>query len=206
MAPKDNLRQPAPSKRKVSRQVSRHQVAPKPRDKQTQLVVGVIALMVVLAVAVMFWPRGLGEPTVAKVVTNQGEFTMHLYAERMPITVANFVKLAEEGFYDGLKFHRVEDWVVQGGDPSGDGTGGPGYTIQFESFRWLRHDRGAIGMARRSDDRNSAGSQFYIVKEAAPSLNSEYAIFGKVVEGMDVVDKLVKDDTIVSVTIVSKPQ
>jgi cyclophilin family peptidyl-prolyl cis-trans isomerase len=169
------------------------------------MVIGAIALMAVLAIAVMFWPRSLGAVTVVKVVTDKGEFTMNLYGERMPITVANFVKLAEEGFYDGLKFHRVEDWVVQGGDPAGDGTGGPGYTIQFETYRWLRHDRGAIGMARRADDRNSAGSQFYIVKEEAQSLNREYAIFGKVVDGMDVVDKLVANDKIVSVTVVSKP-
>lgn len=205
MATKDGARGSVPNKHKVSRQVSRHQAPPKARDKQSLMVIGAIALMAVLAIAVMFWPRSLGAVTVVKVVTDKGEFTMNLYGERMPITVANFVKLAEEGFYDGLKFHRVENWVVQGGDPSGDGTGGPGYTIQFETYRWLRHDRGAIGMARRADDRNSAGSQFYIVKEEAHSLNREYAIFGKVVEGMDVVDKLVKDDKIVSVTVVSKP-
>ena len=98
MAAKDTGRPAASGKRRVSRQVARHQVAPKKRDRQSQLIIAVIALMVVLSVAVMFWPRSLGDPTIVKVVTDKGEFTMHLYRERMAITVDNFLKLAKEGF------------------------------------------------------------------------------------------------------------
>ncbi len=204
MAPKESRE--AAGRRKVSRQVARHRPEAKPRDKQSMTVLGVIALMLVLAAAVMFWPPSLGPATVVKVETSKGTFTMNLYGTRMPKTVENFVKLAEEGFFDGLTFHRVENWVVQTGDPNGDGTGGPGYTIPFERFRGLRHDRGAVGMAR-SAELDSGGSQWYVVKEPAHSIDGSYAVFGKVVEGMEeVVDKLVKDDTVTSVTVMEEPQ
>lgn len=204
MSPKESRE--APGRRKVSRQVARHKPQAKPRDKQSTLIMAAIGLMFLLAALVIFWPQSLGPATVIKVETNKGAFTMHLYGQRMPKTVANFVKLTEEGFFDGLKFHRVLDWVVQTGDPTGEGAGGPGYTIPFESFRGLRHDRGAVGMAR-SEPLDSGGSQWYVIRKATHQLDRQYAVFGKVVEGMEeVVDKLVEDDTVTSVTIVSKPQ
>lgn len=114
-----------------------------------------------------------------------------------PKTAANFAKLVSQGFYDGLTFHRVIDgFMIQGGDPDGNGTGGPGYTIEgeFEANgvpNPLKHDRGVISMARASDP-NSAGSQFFIVQADSPFLDGQYAAFGKVVMGMDEVDKIAK--------------
>jgi len=167
---------------------------------------GVIALMIVLAAAVIFWPPNFGTPTVVKLETEKGDIVLNLYGKVMPRTVANFVRLVEEEFYNDLTFHRVEDFVLQGGDPNADGTGGPGWTIEFESYRKLRHVRGALGMARSPLDVNSAGSQFYIIKTPAHTLDGGYAVFGRVAEGMDVVDQMEVGDKIISATIVSKPQ
>ena len=116
--------------------------------------------------------------------TDKGNIELELYPEKMPITVENFLKLVKEGFYDGLTFHRVENWVVQGGDPLGNGTGGPGWTIKLETHPDLKNVKGALAMARSSDP-DSAGSQFYILKNTWP--NGQYAVFGKVTKGMDVV-------------------
>ena len=119
-----------------------------------------------------------------------------LYPELAPNTVANFVSLAGKGFYDGLIFHRViSGFMIQGGDPTGTGMGGPGYTIKGEFARngyrenTLRHTRGVISMAR-SGMPNSAGSQFFIMHADAPHLDGSYAAFGKVIEGMDTVDAI----------------
>ncbi|MGI6082955.1 MAG: peptidylprolyl isomerase [Limnochordia bacterium] len=127
--------------------------------------------------------------------TSKGSIKVVLRGDLMPLTVANFVKLAERGFYDDGVFHRVEDWVVQGGDPEGTGAGGPGYTIKLETHPSLRNVRGAIAMAR-STHPDSAGSQFYILKADAERLDGQYAVFGQVIEGMDVVDRLVVGDEI----------
>jgi peptidyl-prolyl cis-trans isomerase B (cyclophilin B) len=125
--------------------------------------------------------------------TDRGQIVMEVYPDLMPATVANFDKLVQSGFYNGLKFHRVEDWVIQGGDPIGNGTGGPGWKIRLETNPQLPNVRGAVGMARAMDP-DSAGSQFYILKQDAPSLDGGYAVFGKVVQGMDVVDQIQKGD------------
>ncbi|MDK2821143.1 MAG: peptidyl-prolyl cis-trans isomerase [Clostridia bacterium] len=125
--------------------------------------------------------------------TNKGTFEIELYPKLMPKTVANFEKLVDSGFYNNLTFHRVEDWVVQGGDPLGNGTGGPGWTIELEVNPKLKNVRGAVGMAR-SLDPNSAGSQFYILKKDAPGLDGQYAVFGKVVKGMEIVDRIQPGD------------
>nr|WP_300957838.1 peptidylprolyl isomerase [Faecalibaculum rodentium] len=115
-----------------------------------------------------------------------------------PETVQNFVKLANEGFYDGLTFHRlIEGFMAQGGDPNGDGTGGAEEDIQGEFLsngfnNSLKHVRGTVSMAR-SGDPDSASSQFFIVQEDTPSLDGEYAAFGTVTSGMDVVDKILED-------------
>lgn len=132
--------------------------------------------------------------------TAKGPIKIALRGDLMPLTVANFTKLAGSGFYDNLIFHRVENWVVQGGDPEGTGTGGPGYTIKLETHTAMRNVRGAIAMARASHP-DSAGSQFYILKTDAEWLDGQYAVFGQVIEGMEVVDALVAGDVIMSVTV-----
>lgn len=119
-----------------------------------------------------------------------------LYPDIAPKTVANFVELAEKGFYDGLIFHRViPGFMIQGGCPDGTGMGGPGHTIPGEfnmnGFQNnLEHDRGVLSMARAMDP-NSAGSQFFIMVEKSPHLDGQYASFGKIIDGMDVADKIV---------------
>jgi len=121
--------------------------------------------------------------------TDRGNIELELYPEKMPVTVENFLKLTNSGFYNGLTFHRVEHWVVQGGDPRGNGTGGPGWTIRLETHPELKNVRGAVAMARAAHP-DSAGSQFYILKTDAPWLDGQYAVFGRVTAGMDVVDGL----------------
>lgn len=128
-------------------------------------------------------------------VKDYGVIKVELNADEAPITVTNFVKLAKEGFYDGLTFHRIIDgFMIQGGDPNGDGTGGSDETIKGEFSannvdNILKHTRGAISMAR-SQDYDSASSQFFIVHQTYPSLDDQYAVFGYVYEGMDVVDQI----------------
>src|SRR3989338_2427882 len=138
--------------------------------------------------------------TYAIVETSKGNFTILLY-EDTPVTTENFVTLAQSGFYDGLTFHRYEPgFVIQGGDPNGDGTGSSGKTIPLETNPELTHVKGAVAMARAQDP-NSASSQFYITLEDAHFLDGNYAVFGKVIEGMDVVEKLRAGDKMDKVTI-----
>ena len=126
---------------------------------------------------------------------NGKQIKLELYPEAAPITVQNFIDLVKKEFYNGLTFHRViAGFMIQGGCPKGDGTGGPGYHIKGEFSQNgvsnpIRHTRGVISMARAMDP-NSAGSQFFIMHEDAPHLDGSYAAFGKVVEGMDVVDEI----------------
>lgn len=126
---------------------------------------------------------------------------LELYSEIAPNTVNNFISLVKKGYYDGIIFHRViEGFMIQGGDPKGVGSGGPGYTIKGEfaknGFKKnnLRHARGVISMARTMMP-NSAGSQFFIMHQNAPHLDGQYAAFGKVIEGMEVVDKIAAVET-----------
>jgi peptidyl-prolyl cis-trans isomerase B (cyclophilin B) len=130
--------------------------------------------------------------------TAKGNIVLEVYPELMPVTVGNFEKLVQSNFYDGLKFHRVEHWVIQGGDPKGNGTGGPGWSIPLETSDQLNNLRGALAMAR-SIHPDSAGSQFYILKTDASWLDGDYAVFGKVTEGMDVVDQIAQGDVMESV-------
>ncbi len=126
--------------------------------------------------------------------------TGELYPDVAPATVENFKKLAGENFYDGLIFHRViKGFMIQGGDPEGTGMGGPGYTIkgEFSSNGFkndLKHEKGVLSMARAMDP-DSAGSQFFIMHESAPYLDGEYAAFGKITEGLDVIDKIAETET-----------
>lgn len=132
-----------------------------------------------------------------------GEIRIELFPEDAPKTVENFVTLAKKGFYDGLTFHRVvAGFVVQGGDPKGDGTGGPGYTINAE-FNERKHVRGTLAMAR-SQHPDSAGSQFYITFGPQPGLDRQYTVFGQVVSGMEHVDTIQVGDTMRSVTIIEE--
>ncbi len=137
----------------------------------------------------------------ALIKTSAGDITVALYGADAPLTVANFTKLAQAKFYDGLKFHRVEPgFCIQGGDPNGNGSGGPGYSIKLEIAPKLRHVTGALAMARAQDP-DSAGSQFYIVPAPQAGLDDQYAVFGKVINGMDVVKKVKVGERIISVTI-----
>lgn len=134
-------------------------------------------------------------PIVTIKMKKGGVIKAELYPEKAPNTVNNFIYLIKKGFYDDLTFHRViKGFMIQGGDPNGNGTGGPRYTIKGEftanGFKNdLKHTRGVLSMAR-SRNPNSAGSQFFIMHQDAPHLDGQYAAFGKVVAGMDVVDKI----------------
>ncbi|KPJ61722.1 MAG: peptidylprolyl isomerase [Latescibacteria bacterium DG_63] len=131
--------------------------------------------------------------------TERGEIVIRLLGKEAPNTVENFVRLAQDGFYDGLTFHRVvPNFVIQGGCPRGDGWGGPGYTIRCEINR--RHYlSGAVGMALAGKD--TGGSQFFITHSPQPHLDGRYTIFGQVIRGMDVVDSIERGDRIVEVRI-----
>jgi len=141
---------------------------------------------------------------IAVIETAKGVIKIKLYPEDAPKTVENFVKLANKGFYNGLTFHRVEPgFVIQGGDPKGDGTGGPGYSIPDEKNAKLKHNRGAVAMAKSSAP-NSAGSQFYIViDKPAPQLDGGYTVFGQVISGQSVAEKIAKGDKMTKVYIMA---
>ena len=130
-----------------------------------------------------------------------GDISIVFFPEDAPKTVENFVGLAKKGFYDGLTFHRVvPDFVVQGGCPKGNGTGGPGYQIKAE-FNQQKHMRGTVAMAR-SQDPDSAGCQFYVCYGPTPHLDGQYTVFGQVVAGMELVDRIKQGDRMTSVRIV----
>lgn len=120
-----------------------------------------------------------------KFVTNMGEFVAEMFEDKAPVTTKNFIDLVEKGFYDGIIFHRVIDgFMIQGGDPTGTGMGGPGYRIKDEFGEGLRHDdEGILSMANAGP--NTGGSQFFITLDVTPWLDGHHAVFGKVVEGMD---------------------
>lgn len=126
----------------------------------------------------------------ATIETNKGTLRVELFEERAPKTTANFIELAEKGFYDGVVFHRViQGFMIQGGDPTGTGRGGPGHTIPDEFHPELRHDAaGVLSMANAGPD--TGGSQFFITLAATPWLDDKHAVFGRVVEGMDVVERI----------------
>lgn len=161
-------------------------------------------LIVFGAVLTLVHGMGLGQvwaaenpnPIVNIDMGDLGAIAIELYPDVAPNTVRNFIYLVKQGFYDGLTFHRViPGFMIQGGDPKGTGTGGPGYSIKGEFscngfLNDLKHERGVISMARTNDP-NSAGSQFFIMVDSAPHLDGSYAAFGKVISGMDVVDKIV---------------
>jgi peptidyl-prolyl cis-trans isomerase B (cyclophilin B) len=132
--------------------------------------------------------------------TSRGTIVVELAPEKAPLTVANFVNLAKHGFYDGLNFHRViPDFMIQGGCPNGTGTGGPGYRFEDETRNGLTHERGVLSMANAGPNTN--GSQFFITHVATPWLDGKHTVFGKVIEGLDVVDSVAQGDVINKVTL-----
>lgn len=143
------------------------------------------------------------KPLTATIETDKGPIRLTLYADRTPITAANFVNLARRGYYDGVIFHRViDDFMIQGGDPTGTGRGGPGYRFDDEIVAELKHDSpGVLSMANAGPGTN--GSQFFITHAPTPWLDGKHTVFGKVVgpEDMEVVNTIEKGDTIKSVTI-----
>ena len=136
-----------------------------------------------------------------KMKTSKGEMVITMFANDTPVTCANFLNLVSKGYYDGLKFHRViPDFMIQGGDPTGTGTGGPGYKFECECKPWLKHEKpGILSMANAGPNTN--GSQFFITHVPTPWLDGKHTVFGAVTEGLDVVDAIVGDDKIESVTI-----
>ena len=186
----------------------------KNNKKTTGIIAGLLLLIVVLVAAViaLFAVRGKKESTEGSTETidtagkhhieiqvkDYGTIKAELDGDAAPITVANFLKLAESGFYDGLTFHRIIDgFMIQGGDPKGNGTGGADKTIKGEFSQngvenKLSHVRGTLSMAR-SQDMDSASSQFFIVQSDSTYLDGQYAAFGTVTEGMELVDKICKD-------------
>lgn len=134
--------------------------------------------------------------------TEKGTLTIEMFDKEAPGTVGNFTKLIEKGFYDGLTFHRViPGFVAQGGDPAGNGTGGPGYTIPCETKgNPKKHLRGSLSMAHRGP--NTGGSQFFIVLEPQPHLDGVHTVFGQVIEGLDIIDDIRPNDKMIKLTVV----
>ena len=177
-------------------------------DKRNKII-GIIAVLLVAGAGLLFVLGGGKETsqpsgpisvnpthTVQIDVQDYGTITAELYGEAAPITVANFVKLVNEGFYDGLTFHRIiSGFMIQGGDPLGNGTGGADTKIkgEFSANGWanpIAHERGVLSMARSGASYDSASSQFFIMHQAAPHLDGSYAAFGRVLTGMDIVDAI----------------
>lgn len=148
-----------------------------------------------------------GKTYIAVIHTSKGDVTCQLNTKEAPMSVTNFIQLAQGGFYNGLTFHRVvPSFVVQGGDPEGTGRGGPGYTVPAEIK--LPHAQGALAWARLPDNVNpqkrSSGSQFYITLEKIPYLDGQYTVFGQTLSGMEIVKKIDQGDVIKSIDIQTK--
>ena len=148
-----------------------------------------------------FEPKEGSKVSVATITTNKGVIKIQLHSDKTPKTVGNFEDLANKGFYNGLKFHRViADFMIQGGCPQGTGTGGPGYQFEDEFHPDLRHSGpGVLSMANAGPNTN--GSQFFITHVATPHLDGKHSVFGQVTEGQDVVDAIATNDVMESVVI-----
>ncbi len=165
-----------------------------------------LAIIVVAVIVAAFGVTTITGNVTAKnrhaiIDTDKGIIDIELYEQRAPVTTKNFIDLAQDGFYDGLTFHRViRGFVIQGGDPNGDGTGGPGYAIKDEFHPDLLHVKGVISMANSGPD--TGGSQFFITEDQTPWLDGKHAVFGIVVDGMDVVTSIEQGDVMKKVSIV----
>ena len=165
-----------------------------------------LLLTLIIGCALPFGGTLTPEEQVAVVTTDKGIFVIEFYNDSAPVAVANFIKLINQKFYDGLTFHRrVEEFVVQGGCPKGDGTGGPGWNIadEYTNPNQRPHLRGTVAMARTPAP-NSSGSQFYICFKPQPSLDGDYTTFGGVIQGMDVVDRLEIGDVMTKIRLEAK--
>ena len=142
--------------------------------------------------------------SLIKLQTAKGDIYLDLYDDKTPVTVGSFLELVGKGFYDGLTFHRViAGFMAQGGDPKGDGSGGPGFTIPDEANKGLKHQRGTLSMAKTAAP-NTGGSQFFICFAPQPHLDGIHTVFGECVQGMDAVDKIAVGDKITKATILKK--
>ena len=181
-----------------------------PMNKNLKMVLCALAIAALCVAAAFIYLKvstpsykDVPNPQVTITMENGEDIHLELYPDVAPITVANFVDLANSGYYDGLIFHRViNGFMIQGGDPNGDGTGGPGFTIKGEFSangvkNDLSHTRGVISMARKGTGNNTAGSQFFIVQTDSPHLDGQYAAFGRVIdeESMKVVDEIAATST-----------
>ena len=204
-------RERRPTKRRAERIAKAQEVRRRRNLRKTAIAVLIVSIIVLASLlAYIYWPEKPTTVTVVKtdgtnfkvewsgksnphvvMATTMGTIELEIFMDKCPQTAGNFKHLVEKGFFDGLLFHRViADFMIQGGDPSGDGSGGPGYTINFEeSAGTLKHLRGSLSMAR-STEKNSAGSQFFICVKPQTTLDGQYAVFGKVVSGMGVVDSI----------------
>ncbi len=174
---------------------------------RSRFLLSFILLLVILAINNTYGEekKKMQKERFAVLETNKGTIKFKLFENDAPITAKNFIDLAGKGFYNGLKFHRVEPgFVIQGGDPKGNGSGGSEKTIPLEVTPKLKHDSAGIVAMARTPDPNSASSQFYITLNATPSLDMNYAVFGKVVEGLDVVKSIKIGDVMKKVTIADK--
>ena len=165
-----------------------------------------ILLTLIVGCALPFGSNLTPEEQVAVVTTDRGIVVIELYPDAAPVAVDNFIKLINQKFYDGLTFHRIiEDFVVQGGCPKGDGSGGPGWTIvdEYTNPNQRPHVRGTVAMARTPAP-NSSGSQFYICFKPQPHLDGTYTTFGSVIQGMDVVDRLEIGDVMTKIRLEAK--
>lgn len=161
----------------------------------------ILSLMTVAGVFLGLASLASADPLTATLKTSKGTIEIALEADKTPVTVANFVNLAQKGFYNGIKFHRViPDFMIQGGDPTGTGAGGPGYRFEDEFDPTLKHTGpGILSMANAGPGTN--GSQFFITHVATPWLDGKHSVFGHVLKGQDVVDSIAQGDTIESVVI-----
>ncbi len=182
-------------------------------------VYGIIAFILVFAIASFYKispaiadeKQGTSEVIIddkalpqAKITTKYGDMIIELFEDETPNTVANFVSLIEKGYYDGLKFHRVvPDFVIQGGDPTGSGSGGPGYRIKCEAeTNKTKHTRGVLSMAHAGKD--TGGSQFFITHRATPHLDGKHTVYGRVISGVEIVDKVQQGDVMTKVVMLKK--
>jgi len=181
----------------------------KPRARQTgtgsgrkKLLIGLGVVIAVVVAVVVITTMPEQPKTYATIETEKGNLVLELFASDVPMTVNNFVTLARDGFYDGLTFHRVvPDFVVQGGCPVGDGTGGPGYQFDDE-ITGHTHVAGALSMA--NSGANTNGSQFFITYTPQHHLDGHHSVFGQLVEGMDVLERIEPGDVMIRVTIEEK--
>lgn len=182
----------------------------KSHDSKNKIFVAIAIVVIALVIGVVLLQSGKtqfqngnaqSKNRHAIIETDKGEIEFELFEDKAPLTTRNFINLTQKGFYDGLIFHRViRGFVIQGGDPTGLGAGGPGYTIPDEFGTGLNHTKGAVSMANAGP--NTGGSQFFITEEATPWLDGKHSVFGRVVRGMDVVVKIEQGDIMRHVRII----